>query len=148
VQENEGSEIKAPSRRRSREQIAALVREFKASGLTQREFSEERRLALSLQRSLKIERWRSESKLMAVQIGTKERTDRALKLTIVGRTAIGGLIFATVAKLFIVPRVLIIRRGKYSPTNESSPQLGFGPKQKFKRARIERSMKNIFLIRP
>ena len=71
MQENEGSEIKAPRRRRSREQIAALVREFKASGLIQREFSEERRLALSLQRSLKIERWRSESKLMAGQIGTK-----------------------------------------------------------------------------
>jgi len=67
VQENEGSEIKAPRRRRSREQIAALVREFKASGLIQREFSEERRLALSL----KIEQWRSESKLMAGQIGTK-----------------------------------------------------------------------------
>jgi len=45
-----------------------------------------------------------------------------------GRAVIGGLIFATVATLFFVPTVfMIVRRGKYSPSDESSPQLAFGP---------------------
>jgi hypothetical protein len=57
VQENEGSEVPARKKRRSREQIAELVREFTASGLTQRKFCEDRGIALSeLQRSLKIVR--------------------------------------------------------------------------------------------
>jgi CzcA family heavy metal efflux pump len=43
-----------------------------------------------------------------------------------GRAVIGGLIFATVATLFFVPTVfMIIRRGRHSSTNESSPQLAF-----------------------
>jgi CzcA family heavy metal efflux pump len=45
-----------------------------------------------------------------------------------GRAVIGGLIFATVATLFFVPTVfMIVRRGKHSPSDESSPQLAFGP---------------------
>jgi hypothetical protein len=39
VQENEGIEKQARRKRRSREQIAELVREFKSSGLSQRRFS-------------------------------------------------------------------------------------------------------------
>jgi multidrug efflux pump subunit AcrB len=45
-----------------------------------------------------------------------------------GRAVIGGLIFATVATLFFVPTVfMIVTRRRYSPSNESSPQLAFGP---------------------
>jgi CzcA family heavy metal efflux pump len=45
-----------------------------------------------------------------------------------GRAVIGGLIFATVATLFFVPTVfMIVRRGRRSPSGESSPQLAFGP---------------------
>jgi CzcA family heavy metal efflux pump len=45
-----------------------------------------------------------------------------------GRAVIGGLIFATVATLFFVPTVfMIVTRGRHSPSNESSPQLAFGP---------------------
>jgi multidrug efflux pump subunit AcrB len=44
-----------------------------------------------------------------------------------GRAVIGGLIFATVATLFFVPTVfMIVTRRRYSPSNESSPQLAFG----------------------
>jgi hypothetical protein len=83
VQENEGIQIKARRKRRSREQIAELVREFKSSGLTQRKFSENRGIALSeLQRSLKIVRRAREPQLMAVQITAAERNDRALELMV------------------------------------------------------------------
>jgi hypothetical protein len=69
VQENAGIEIKPRRRRRSREQIAELVRDFKSIGLTQRKFSENRGIALSeLLRSLKIARQSSEPELMAVQM--------------------------------------------------------------------------------
>jgi len=82
VQENEGTEVRTRRKRRSREEIAELVREFKSSGLTQRKFSENRGIALSeLQRSLKIVRRASEPQLMAVQIEA-ERTDRALELMV------------------------------------------------------------------
>lgn len=83
MQENEGIQIKARRKRRSREQIAELVREFKDSGLTQRKFSENRGIALSeLQRSLKIVRRAREPQLMAVQITAAERNDRALELMV------------------------------------------------------------------
>jgi hypothetical protein len=83
VQENEGIQIKARRKRRSREQIAELVREFKSSELTQRKFCENRGIALSeLQRSLKIERRAREPQLMAVQITAAERNDRALELMV------------------------------------------------------------------
>ena len=83
MQENEDIEIKPGRRRRSREQIAELVREFKSSGLTQRMFCEDRGIALSvLQRGLKIERRASQPKLMAVQIEAAERNDRALELMV------------------------------------------------------------------
>ncbi len=83
MQENEGSEVPARKKRRSREQIAELVREFTASGLTQRKFCEDRGIALSeLQRSLKIVRRASEPKLMAVQIEGAEQRDAALELRI------------------------------------------------------------------
>jgi hypothetical protein len=83
VRENEGANIKARRRRRSREEIAELVREFKDSGLTQRKFSESRGIALSvLQRSLKIERRVSQPKLMAVQMEADEPTNRALELMV------------------------------------------------------------------
>jgi hypothetical protein len=83
VQENEGANIEARRRRRSREEIAELVREFKSSGLTQRKFSENRGIALSvLQRSLKIERRVKQPKLMAVQIEADEPTHRALELMV------------------------------------------------------------------
>jgi hypothetical protein len=69
VQENAGIENKPRRRRRSREEIAELVRELKSSGLTQRKSSESRGIALSgSQRSLKIERRASELQLMAVQM--------------------------------------------------------------------------------
>jgi hypothetical protein len=83
VQENEGIAKKPRRKRRSWEQIAELVREFKSSGLTQRKFSENRGIALSvLQRSLKIERRASGPKLMAVQIEAEERSDRGLELRV------------------------------------------------------------------
>jgi hypothetical protein len=73
-------------KRRSRQQIAELVHECTASGLTQRKFGEDRGIALSeLQRSLKIVRRASEPKLMAVQIEAGERRNDALEL-IVGDT--------------------------------------------------------------
>ena len=79
MQENAGIENKARKKRRSREQIAELVREFKDSGLTQGKFSENRGIALSeLQRSLKIVRRASEPQLMAVQIESDEGADRGL----------------------------------------------------------------------
>ena len=54
MQENERIQDQPRRKRRSREQIAELVREFKSSGLTQRKFSVNRGIALSeLQRSLK-----------------------------------------------------------------------------------------------
>jgi len=83
VQENEGIEDKPRRKRRSREQIAGLVQEFKDSGLTQRKFSENRGIALSeLQRSLKIVRRASEPELMAVQIEAAAGHDRALELMV------------------------------------------------------------------
>jgi hypothetical protein len=83
VQENADIENKPRRKRRSREQIAELVREFKSSGLTQRKFSENRGIALSeLQRSLKIMCRASEPQLMAVQIEAAERDDQALELRV------------------------------------------------------------------
>ncbi|MGA8482252.1 MAG: hypothetical protein WB696_30140, partial [Chthoniobacterales bacterium] len=83
MQENADIENKPRRKRRSREQIAELVREFKSSGLTQRKFSENRGIALSeLQRSLKIVRRAREPQLMAVQITAAERNDRALELMV------------------------------------------------------------------
>jgi hypothetical protein len=83
VQENASIENKPRRKRRSREQIVELVREFKSSGITQRKFSENRGIALSeLQRSLKIVRRASEPQLMAVQIEAAERNDRALELMV------------------------------------------------------------------
>ena len=83
MQENEGTEVRTRRKRRSREEIAELVREFRSSGLTQRKFSENRGIALSeLQRSLKIVRRAREPQLMAVQIGAAERTDWALELMV------------------------------------------------------------------
>lgn len=83
MQENEGANIEARRRRRSREEIAELVREFKSSRLTQRKFSENRGIALSvLPRSLKIERRVKQPKLMAVQIEADEPTNRALELMV------------------------------------------------------------------
>ena len=83
MQENEGIENKPRRKRRSREQIAKLVREFKASGLSQRKFSENHGIALSeLQRSLKIVRRASQPELMAVQIEAAERNDGALELMV------------------------------------------------------------------
>jgi hypothetical protein len=83
VQENEAIETKPRRKRRRREQIAELVREFKDSGLTQRKFSENRGIALSeLQRSLKIVRRASEPRLMAVRVEAAERNERALELMV------------------------------------------------------------------
>ena len=83
MQENEGAEVRTRKKRRSREQIAELVREFTASGLTQRKFCEDRGIALSeLQRSLKIVRRAGEPKLTAVQIEAAEQTDGPLDLII------------------------------------------------------------------
>jgi hypothetical protein len=83
VQESRGTEVRTRRKRRSREQIAELVRGFKVSGLTQRKFCEDRGIALSeLQRSLKIVRRASEPKLMPVQIEAAEQTDGALELII------------------------------------------------------------------
>ena len=83
MQENEGTEVRTRRKRRSREEIVELVREFKSSGLTQRKFSENRGIALSeLQRSLKIVRRASQPELMAVQIEAAERNDGALELMV------------------------------------------------------------------
>ena len=83
MQENEAIETKPRRKRRRREQIAELVREFKDSGLTQRKFSENRGIALSeLQRSLKIVRRASEPRLMAVRVEAAERNERALELMV------------------------------------------------------------------
>jgi hypothetical protein len=69
VEENEDTEVRARKRRRSQEQIAELVREFTASGRSQRKFCEDRGIALSeLQRGLKIVRRASELKLMTLRI--------------------------------------------------------------------------------
>jgi hypothetical protein len=70
MQENESIQIKPRRKRRSPEQIAELVREFGASGLTQRQFCEARGIALSeLLRSLKItRRTKSTPKLLAVEV--------------------------------------------------------------------------------
>jgi hypothetical protein len=85
VQENESIQDKPRRKRRSREQIAELVRDFRSSGLSQRQFSNSRGIALSeLQRSLKIMRRAREPQLMAVQIEAAERSDVALEL-MVGR---------------------------------------------------------------
>jgi hypothetical protein len=83
VQENAGIENKPRRKRRSRAEIADLVREFKASGLTQRKLSENRGIGLSeLQRSLKIVRRAQELQLMAVQIEAAEQMDRGLELMV------------------------------------------------------------------
>jgi hypothetical protein len=85
MQENEGLESKPRRKRRSAEQIAELVREFKSSGLTQRKFCEEREIALSvLQRSLKIVRRESSStaKLMAVEVEADKQNTGSLELLI------------------------------------------------------------------
>ena len=85
MQENQSLEVKPRRKRRSPEQIAELVREFGSSGLTQRQFCEERGIALSeLQRSLKIVRRESGSrpKLMAVEVEADERSAGALELLI------------------------------------------------------------------
>jgi hypothetical protein len=85
VQENESIQDKPRRKRRSREQIAELVRDFRSSGLSQRQFSNSRGIALSeLQRSLKIMRRAREPQLMAVQIEAAERSDVGLEL-MVGR---------------------------------------------------------------
>ena len=83
MQENEGVQGKARRKRRSREQIAQLVRDFRSSGLTQRNFSASRGMALSeLQRSLKIMRRASKPELMAVQIEAAECADAGLELMV------------------------------------------------------------------
>jgi hypothetical protein len=77
------TKIKLRKQRRSREQIAELVREFRASGQTQRKFCEDRGIGLSeLQRSLKIVRRASEPQLMAVEIGAAEQRNEALGLIV------------------------------------------------------------------
>lgn len=82
--ENEIIEIKARRKRRSLEQIAELVREFGSSGITQRQFCEERGIGLSeLQRSLKIvRRTHSAPKLMAVEVEAGVQSAGALELLI------------------------------------------------------------------
>jgi hypothetical protein len=83
VQENAGIENRPRRKRRSREQIAELVREFKCSGLTQRKFSEGHGIALSeLQRSLKIVRRAGEPRLMAVEMEAAEGAARGLELMV------------------------------------------------------------------
>ena len=70
MQENAGIANKPRRRRRSREQIAELVRSFTTRGLTQskpEQICVDRGVGLSeLQRSLKIVRRASEPQLMAV----------------------------------------------------------------------------------
>ena len=83
MQENEGIQDQPRRKRRNREQIAELVREFKSSGLTRRKFSDHGGIALSeLQRSLTIVRRASEPQLMAVQMEAAERNDGALELIV------------------------------------------------------------------
>ena len=83
MQENEGIDTKPRRKRRSREQIAELVREFKDSGLTQRKFSENRGIALSeLQRSLKIVRRVKEPQWMAVEMEADKGAARGLELMV------------------------------------------------------------------
>jgi|SRR5215831_742024 len=84
MQENESIQIKPRRKRRSPEQIAELVREFGASGLTQRQFCADRGIALSeLQRSLKIvRRTKSTPKLLAVEVEADEQSAEALELLI------------------------------------------------------------------
>lgn len=83
MQENQATRDKPRRKRRSREQIAELVRDFSSSGLTQRKFSDSRGIALSeLQRSLKIMRRASGPELMAVQIEAAEPNNKALELMV------------------------------------------------------------------
>ena len=86
-EENEIIEIKPRRKRRSLEQIDELVREFEASGLTQRQFCEEGGIGLSeLQRSLKIVRRESshssKPKLMAVEVAAERQNSGALDLLV------------------------------------------------------------------
>jgi hypothetical protein len=85
MQDNEGNQIELRRKRRSAEQIAEQVREFGASGLTQRKFCEERGIALSeLQRSLRIVRRASAGKprLMAVEVEADKQSTEGLELLI------------------------------------------------------------------
>jgi hypothetical protein len=84
MQENESIQIKPRRKRRSPEQIAELVREFGASGLRQRQFCEDRGIALSeLQRSLKIvRRTKNTPELLAVEVEADEQSAEALELLI------------------------------------------------------------------
>ena len=68
--ENEIIELKPRRKRRSLEQIAELVRDFRSSGLKRRQFCEERGIGLSeLQRSLKIVRRNKNTlRLLAVEV--------------------------------------------------------------------------------
>jgi hypothetical protein len=77
MQENESIQIKPRRKRRSPGLIAELVREFGASGLTQRHFCEDRGIALSeLQQSLKIvRRAKSTPKLLAVEVEDEQSVD-------------------------------------------------------------------------
>jgi hypothetical protein len=82
--ENEIIEIKPRRKRRSLEQIAELVGDFRSSGLKRRRFCEERGIGLSeLQRSLKIvRRTHSVPKLMAVEVEAGEEGAGTLELLI------------------------------------------------------------------
>jgi len=84
MQENESIQIKPRRKRRSPGQIAELVREFGASGLTQRQFCESRGIALSeLQRSLKIVRRRnSKPRLVPVEVDADEQSADGLELLV------------------------------------------------------------------
>lgn len=83
MQEIGEAEIKSRKKRRSREQIAELVREFRASGQTQRKFCEDRGVGLGeLQRSLKIVRRASAPQLMAVEIEAGEQRNGSLELIV------------------------------------------------------------------
>jgi hypothetical protein len=84
MQGNESIQIKPRRKRRSPEQIAELVREFGGSGLRQRQFCEERGIALSeLQRSLKItRRAKSTPKLLAVEVEADEQSAEGLELLV------------------------------------------------------------------
>jgi hypothetical protein len=74
MQENAGIENRPRRKRRSREQIAELVREFKSSGLTQRKFSENRRIALS-----ELHAPRERAQVDAVQMEADEGADWGLE---------------------------------------------------------------------
>jgi len=84
MQENEGIEVKPRRKRRGPEQIAELVRGFESSGLTQRQFCENRGIALSeLQRSLKIVRRRnSKPRLVPVEVDADEQSADGLELLV------------------------------------------------------------------